>query len=64
MAFSTPKQFPEKPRSSHAPDGEKPGFHKSSASVGHGHTDHPGRMPHPQQQPVPNDESGEGCGGM
>jgi hypothetical protein len=55
-------QFPEKSRSSHKPDGEKPSYIKGSQGVGAGHTDHPDRMPHPFKQPVPNDESGEGQG--
>ena len=62
MPFDANKvtQFPEKARSSHQPDGEKPSYIKSSQHAGVGHTDHPDRMLHPFKQPVPNDESGEG----
>jgi hypothetical protein len=53
-------QFPEKPRSSHGPEGGEPKYHKSSSTVGAGHTQHGGRMPHPFSQETPNSESGEG----
>ncbi len=53
-------QFPEKPRTSHKPDGEGAKYHKNSQSVGAGHEEFDGRMQHPFKQSVPNDESGEG----
>lgn len=58
------KQFPEQPHTKHKPNDEKVSYHKSSTSVGHGHQDFDSRMPHPAHQDIPNEESGEGCGGM
>jgi len=56
-------KFPQKSRHTQmAPEGEKPGYHKSSQSVGHGHMDSMNRMPHPQHEAPPEDESGEGQG--
>jgi hypothetical protein len=53
-------QFPEKSRTSHRPDGEKPAYIKGSQGVGAGHEQFDSRMPHPFKQPVPTNESGEG----
>lgn len=64
------KKFPEDPRGDMGPAtndfqsskrSSSEHFHKSSQQVGHGHTDHSHRMPHPQRDGFkPNDETGEG----
>ena len=54
------RSFPEPTHSKHKPDGGKPSYVKGSHGMPAGHTGHDGRMPHPQGQPIPSDESGEG----
>lgn len=54
------KQFPEKDRPELRPDEQRPGYHRSSKTLGHGHEDNPNRMPHPFSMEHPMDETGEG----
>lgn len=45
------KQFPEPFEKKHQPDGDEPGYIKSSEGLA-GHMDHDSRMPHPFKTPV------------